>query len=68
MGWWSMQGNLTDRDGNIRPMVDLRGRFYRIEELDPDFVKTNVDVDRFPLDGLVGGHKALAHGCGAYEP
>ncbi|GFI06149.1 isoleucine--tRNA ligase [Muribaculaceae bacterium] len=39
--------HLTDRDGNIRPMVDLRGRFYRIEELDPDFVKTNVDVEAY---------------------
>ncbi len=36
--------HLIDRDGNIRPMVDLTGRFYRIEDLDPDFVASMVDV------------------------
>ena len=36
--------HLIDRDGNIRPMVDLTGRFYRIEDLDPDFVANSVDV------------------------
>lgn len=36
--------HLVDRDGNIRPMVDLTGRFYRIEDLDPDFVASSVDV------------------------
>ena len=35
---------LIDKDGNIRPMVDLTGRFYRIGDLDEDFVKNNVDV------------------------
>ena len=39
--------HLIDRDGNIRPMVDLRGRFYRIEDLDPEFVKKMVDVDAY---------------------
>ncbi|MDE6157885.1 MAG: class I tRNA ligase family protein, partial [Muribaculaceae bacterium] len=36
--------HLVDSDGNIRPMVDLTGRFYRIEDLDPDFVASSVDV------------------------
>ncbi|MCM1066053.1 MAG: isoleucine--tRNA ligase [Muribaculaceae bacterium] len=36
--------HLIDRDGNIRPMVDLTGRFYRIEDLDPAFVAERVDV------------------------
>ncbi|MCI9608425.1 MAG: isoleucine--tRNA ligase [Muribaculaceae bacterium] len=39
--------HMIDRDGNIRPMVDLTGRFYRIEDLDPEFVKTNVDVEAY---------------------
>ena len=33
--------HLFDRDGNLRPMV------YLIDELDPDFVKTNVDVEDY---------------------
>ena len=35
---------LIDRDGNRRPMVDMTGKFYCIEDLDPDFVKENVNV------------------------
>ncbi len=36
--------HMIDRDGNIRPMVDLTGRFFRIEDLDPAFVAERVDV------------------------
>lgn len=35
---------LTDLDGNQRPMVDLAGKFFLVEELDPEFVKKSVDV------------------------
>lgn len=38
---------LIDRDGNIRPMVDLKGRFYLLDELDPNFVKERVDVEAY---------------------
>lgn len=38
---------LIDRDGNIRPMVDLRGRFFPIEDLDPKFVEERVDVKAY---------------------
>lgn len=38
---------LIDSDGNKRPMVDLKGRFYPIEELDPQFVEEYVDVSRY---------------------
>lgn len=38
---------LTDRDGNTRPMVDLTGRFFRIEDLDPTFVEQSVDVEAY---------------------
>lgn len=35
--------HMIDRDGKLRPMVDLTGRFYRLEDLDPDFVAAMVD-------------------------
>ena len=38
---------LIDRDGNVRPMVDLKGRFFRIEDIDPEYVKNNVDADAY---------------------
>lgn len=39
--------HLIDRDGKLRPMVDMTGRFYRIEDLDPDFVKKMVDTELY---------------------
>ena len=36
---------LYDRDGKQMPMVDRQGRFARIEDLDPEWVKDNVDVE-----------------------
>ncbi len=38
---------LTDKDGNLRPMVDLTGKYFKIEDLDPDFVKNNVNEDLY---------------------
>lgn len=38
---------LTDKDGNLRPMVDLTGKFFNIEDLDPEYVKNNVNVDLY---------------------
>ena len=35
---------LTDREGNLRPMVDLTGKFFRLEELDPLFVENNMNA------------------------
>ena len=44
--------HLIDRDGNLRPMVDLKGRFYMLDELDPEFVKTRIDVEQYkPWEG-----------------
>lgn len=34
---------LIDKEDNKQPMVDKRGRFYLLEEIDPDFLKTNVN-------------------------
>ncbi len=39
--------HLIDKDGNIRPMVDLKGRFYLLSELDPKFVEEMVDVEAY---------------------
>lgn len=38
---------LTDKEGNHRPMVDLTGKYFRIEELDPAFVQHNVNTDLY---------------------
>lgn len=37
--------HLTDRAGNIRPMVDLTGKLYLIEDLDPAFVEQMVNTE-----------------------
>ncbi len=38
---------LIDKIGERRPMVDLKGRFFRLEDLDDDFIKNNVDVEKY---------------------
>jgi isoleucyl-tRNA synthetase len=35
---------MIDRKGDTRPMVDLRGRYYRLEDCAPEFVERCVDV------------------------
>ncbi|MDR1722431.1 MAG: isoleucine--tRNA ligase [Tannerella sp.] len=43
---------LTDKAGNPRPAVDLKGRFYRLEELDADYINNNVNVELYePYSG-----------------
>ncbi len=39
--------HLVDKDGNIRPMVDMTGRFYLLSDLDVDFVDKMVDVEAY---------------------
>ena len=36
-----------DRDGKQLPMVDKQGRFAPVEDLDPEWVKNNVDVEEY---------------------
>ena len=36
---------LIDNKGNERPVVDLQGKYYTVDQLDADFVKKNVDTD-----------------------
>lgn len=42
-------GGLTmlDKDGNTRPMVDLTGKYFRIEDLDEAFVREKVNTDLY---------------------
>ena len=35
---------LIDKKGNERPVVDLQGKYYLIDDLDPDFVRDYVNV------------------------
>ena len=39
--------HLFDKDGKAQPMVDKTGKFFRIEDLDPQWVKTHVDVEEY---------------------
>ena len=38
---------MVDRAGKNQPMVDRQGKFFLIEELDPEFVKTHVDAAKY---------------------
>ncbi len=38
---------MIDKEGNRKPMVDLQGRFFRIEDLDPKFVNEYVNIDLY---------------------
>lgn len=38
---------LVDKNGNKRPMVDLRGRFYPLEDLDESFKNQNMNVELY---------------------
>jgi isoleucyl-tRNA synthetase len=38
---------LIDNEGKRQPMVDRQGRFFRLDDLDADFVKDNVNKELF---------------------
>jgi isoleucyl-tRNA synthetase len=38
---------MTDKDGNSRPMVDPTGKFYKLEDLDVTYVKTNMNAESY---------------------
>ena len=38
---------MIDKDGKAQPMVDRTGKFWRIEDLDPEFVKNCMDVEAY---------------------
>jgi len=38
---------ITDKDGNAQPLVDRKGRFYRLSDMDPEFVRTQVNTEAY---------------------
>ena len=38
---------MIDKDGKAQPMVDRTGKFFRIEDLDPEFVKNCMDMEAY---------------------
>lgn len=38
---------LVDKYGNLRPSVDLTGKFYLLSDLDPEYVKTHINVELY---------------------
>ena len=52
---------LINKKGETRPMVDLQGKFYLIDELDNSFVKACVDAEKY-------GHHAGDYVKNAYDP
>lgn len=38
---------MIDKDGNRRPMVDLSGKFFLLEDLDDEFVKQNINTELY---------------------
>lgn len=40
---------LLDKEDNLRPMVDLEGKFYRLEALNPDFVAEKMDAKAYGI-------------------
>ena len=43
---------MTDKDGNNRPMVDMTGKFYLLDDLDSEFVASRMDAAAYaPYQG-----------------
>jgi isoleucyl-tRNA synthetase len=43
---------LIDKAGSLRPAVDLKGRFYRLEDLDDNYIAANVNATLYqPFSG-----------------
>ena len=38
---------MVDKAGKNQPMVDKQGKFFVLEDLDPEFVKNNIDVEKY---------------------
>lgn len=38
---------MIDKDGNRRPMVDMTGKFFTLEDLDPEYVKENINTELY---------------------
>lgn len=40
---------IVDREGNQRPMVDMTGKFYLLEDIDPKFAEENIDIPLYDV-------------------
>lgn len=40
---------MLDKEGNQRPMVDMTGKYYRIEDLDSDFAQANINIADYDI-------------------
>lgn len=38
---------VLDKEGNIQPLVDRKGRFFRLKDLDPDFVSERINEETY---------------------
>jgi isoleucyl-tRNA synthetase len=38
---------ILDKEGNVQPLVDRKGRFYRLKDMDPEFVKERVNLETY---------------------
>ncbi len=38
---------VLDKDGIVQPLVDRKGRFFRLKDLDPAFVKERINLDTY---------------------
>ncbi len=52
---------LVNHEGETRPMVDMQGKYYLVDELDGNFVENCVDVDKY-------AHHAGDYVKNAYDP
>ena len=44
---------MFDKNGKQQPMVDRTGKFFLLQDLDPDFVKNNVNAELYrPFEGM----------------
>jgi len=43
---------VVDKDGHTQPLVDRKGRFFRLKDLDETFVKNRINLDNYaPFEG-----------------
>ncbi|MCK4991261.1 MAG: isoleucine--tRNA ligase, partial [Bacteroidales bacterium] len=38
---------IIDKDGNVQPLVDRRGRFFRLKDMDSKFIREKVNLDTY---------------------
>ena len=59
---------LIDKEGNTRPMVDTSGRFFSLEDLDPAFVNSRVNIEKYaPYAGRYVKNEYIPEGSGKEE-